>query len=274
MNDGLLVRDARDSGSPRLGFLIVAQQELRDLWLGTPGLAILLAYSALLSVLSFIMAGNSSLNLLDARETVNLVVQVAMGFGGLAALVVSAGAISGERERGTLEHILLTPLRRRDLVIGKGIAAYSTWLVAMIVAVPYIAVLSNGPGLVGDSLVILAGVGSVSVLALTALGMIVSVVSPTNRTSLVVAFALVIALAAPSQLPQASLRGIFGEILITANPISSALKLTGHILIDRATWASQFKLLMSPVIASAVLLTLAAVLSQRLTLGGVRWKNA
>ena len=90
-------------------WITVAGHEMRELWLAGRGLTILLTYSVLLSVLTFITAGNAELNLLDARETVSLVVKVVIAFGTLAALLASADAISGERERGTLEYLLLTP---------------------------------------------------------------------------------------------------------------------------------------------------------------------
>jgi len=93
----IAIRD-REKRSPRvdLRWLTVTTHELQDLWFGGRGLAMLLAYSFLLSLLTFIAAGNADLNLLDARETVSLVVKVAIAFGTLAALITSADAIAGE----------------------------------------------------------------------------------------------------------------------------------------------------------------------------------
>ena len=42
----------------------------------------------------------------------------------LVPAVVSSYAIVGEREQGTLEPVLTTPLRREELLIGKALAAY------------------------------------------------------------------------------------------------------------------------------------------------------
>lgn len=49
----------------------------------------------------------------------NLTLQVAVAVGALLALLVAADAVSGERERGTLESLLLTPVARGELVLGK-----------------------------------------------------------------------------------------------------------------------------------------------------------
>ena len=120
---------------PRRAWLIVAGQELRDLWLGGRGLALTLAFSLLLSVMTYLTATNSVLNFLEQRESVNLTLQVAVAVGALLVLLGAADALSGERERGTLESLLLAPVHRLELVVGKGLAALSLWLVAFAVSI-------------------------------------------------------------------------------------------------------------------------------------------
>ena len=251
--------------TPRHGWLIVAGQEFRDLWFGTRGLTMMLGYSAVLSVLAFLIAGNQDLNFLDARESIGLFVQVTLALGTLAALIVSADAISGERERGTLEHLLLTPVRRRDLVSGKLLAALTVWVAALAVAVPYVLVLARGPGIAGDALLVLFA-GTLTAMALTALGLAVSSITRTNRSSLIIAIVVLLALAAPSQLPAPATRGVLGDLLVLANPVAAGLKLSTRIIVDQATWASQWKLLISPAIAAFVLMAAAVAGSRRLRL--------
>ena len=91
---------------------VVARQELRDLWIGGRGLLLAFAFSILLSAITYLGATNEALNFLERREAVNLTLQVAVGVGALLALLAAADAISGERERGTLESLLLTPVDR------------------------------------------------------------------------------------------------------------------------------------------------------------------
>ena len=92
------------------GWVVVLEQELRDLWLGGRGLLLCLAFSGLLSVIAYLVATNTALNFLEQRESVNLTLQVAIAVGALLALLAAADAVSGERERGTLESLLLTPV--------------------------------------------------------------------------------------------------------------------------------------------------------------------
>src|SRR5213080_1486921 len=110
---------ASEQGAARRGWAIVGAQEARNLWLGGRGLALSLAFSLLLSVLAYLTATNRALNFLEQRESVNLTLQVAIAVGALLALLAAADTVSGERERGTLEALLLTPVSRLQLVAGK-----------------------------------------------------------------------------------------------------------------------------------------------------------
>ncbi len=254
----------------RAGWRVVFQQECWDLWLGAKGLVVLFVYTALLSLMAFLAASDADLNLLDARESVSVVVQIAIALGTLAALIVSADAISGERERGTLESILVTPLGRGDLVIGKLLAATTMWMVALAVALPYVVVISRGPEVTADAIVALVVVGSLVAAALTALGLAISAAASSNRVSLAAAIGLLLVLAAPSQLPGVTQNGVLGSIVIKVNPVSAGLKLANNVLVDQSSWGSQWTLMLSPIIAALVLTIVAIVLSRRIELGGAR----
>src|SRR5258706_5019644 len=131
---------------------VVTGHELRDLWLGGRGLFLTLAFSGLLSVLSYLVATNQALNFLEQREAVNLTLQVAIAVGAILALLAGADAISGERERGSLESLLLTPVSRLELTGGKLPAGVSLPVPAPVVPVPYGWVLSRCIRNVGDAL--------------------------------------------------------------------------------------------------------------------------
>jgi len=132
--------------------MIVVGQELRDLWLGGRALVLTLALSLLLSVVSYLVATNQELNFLEQRESVNLTLQVAVAVGALLALLAAADTISGERERGTLESLLVTPISRQRLAAGKLAAALSLWIGAFVVTIPYVWYLSRGVGVVAEAL--------------------------------------------------------------------------------------------------------------------------
>jgi ABC-2 type transport system permease protein len=254
----------------RSQWAIVARHETAELWLSAKGLSVLFGFTLLLSILSYLASADAGINLLDARESVGVVVQTSIGLGTLAALVVSADAISGERERGTLEALLVTPISRRSLVIGKLLAATTMWVATLVVALPFVAVMADGPGVAGDALVVLIVAGALVAAALTALGLAISAVAMSNRVSLAAAVAALLLLAAPSQLPAVKANGALGAALIKANPVSAGLTLANNVLVKQQAWSNQTGLLISPIVAAAVLTALAIALSTRLELGGAR----
>jgi len=250
------------------GWGIVGRQELRDLWLGGRGLLLVLAFSALLSVIAYLTATNRALNFLEQRESVNLTLQVAIAVGSLLALLAAADAVSGERERSTLESLLLTPVRRLDVVGGKLLAALSLWLAAFIVAIPYVWFLGRGIGLVGNALLVGFVVGTLLAVFLASFGIVVSVFARSNRVSLSLSLFLLLAVFAPTQLPSSAQKGWAGELLLRVNPVTAGEHYVGKILVDGHTWSEDLSWLVSPLIGAVVFAALAAVVGSRfLTLG-------
>ncbi len=249
---------------------VIAKQELIDLWFSSKGLSVLFGFTLLLSALSYLASADAGINLLDARESVGVVVQVSIALGTLAALVVSADAISGERERGTLESLLVTPVARRNIVVGKLVAATSMWIAALIVALPFVAVMADGPGVASEAVLVLLVGGGLVAAALTALGLAVSSIAMSNRTSLAASIAILLMLAAPSQLPSIAANGTIGAIFVKANPVSSGLKLANNVLVRQQSWPDNWTFLISPLVAAVVLTAVAVALSNRLELGGAR----
>lgn len=256
--------------TPRPGWVVVARQELAELWGGSRGLGLLFGFTALLSVLAYLASADAGINLLDARESVSVVVQTSMALGTLCALVISADAISGERERGTLEALLVSPLERRDLVLGKLLAATTFWVAAIAITVPYVVVMARGPGVAFDALLVLVVAGSLVAAALTALGLAISSIAMSNRVSLGAAIATMLLLAAPSRLPGVTANGFLGSILIKLNPVSAGLRLASEVLVSQKSWSSQWSLLVSPAVAAVLLTGIAIVLSGRIELGDSR----
>jgi len=245
------------------GWVVVLGQELRDLWLGGRGLLLSLGFSLLLSTVTYLLAINTDLNFLERRDSVSLTLQVATAIGGLLALIAAADAISGERERGTLETVLLTPLARREIVVGKLIASISLWLVAFAITVPYVWFLGRGVGIVGDALVIGFVVGTLIAIFLASLGTLISLFSSSNRVALSLSLFLLLALFAPTQLPSGAQKGWLGDLLVRIDPMSAGEHYVGKIVVSGHSWTQDVSLLISPVIAAIGLTAAVVILSSR-----------
>jgi ABC-2 type transport system permease protein len=252
----------RAESRPR-AWTVVLEQELRDLWVGGRGLALSIAFSVLLSVIAYLVATNRALNFLEQRESVNLTLQVAIAVGSLLALLVAADAISGERERGTLEGLLLAPVARRQLVTGKFLAALSLWAAAYVITVPYVWFLGRGVGIVGDALVTGIVVGTLLALFLTGLGMLLSVLVGSNRLSMSLGIFALLALFAPTQLPSSAQQGWAGELLLRINPITAGEHYVGKIVTNAHPWGDDVSWLISPLVAAVVFTVAALVIAPR-----------
>jgi ABC-2 type transport system permease protein len=248
--------------------MVVADRELRDLWLAGRGLPLLLAYTVLLSVTSYLVAANQALNFLEQREAVGLTLQVAVAVGALLVLLGAADAVSGERERGTLESLLLSPAPRRALVIGKAVAALSLWAAAWIVSLPYVWYLGRGVGVVGVAVTSSLAVGSLLAVFLAGYGLLVSTLVSSNRLSLSVSLFALLALYAPTQMPTAVQNSWIGELLLRLDPFTAGLRYLGMLVINGRGAGQDAGWLIGPLVAAVVAVAVALTVAGRLSLQG------
>jgi ABC-2 type transport system permease protein len=260
-------------GRRQPGWLVIAARDCRELWEGGRGPALLVGYSVLLSCVGYLAATNQALNFLEQREAVNLTLQVAMAVGVLVALVSAADAISGERERGTLEALLLTPVSRRAIVAGKLAAALSLWLACWTVSLPYLWVLGRGVAVVAESASLSLGVGTATALGLVEVGLLISALSGSNRASVASSVFLLIALSAPTQLPTGLANTAVGGALIRLNPVGSGLHYVSAVLVRGRGASRDLSYLAAPVLVAVLAgtaLLLAAPRIVTLAAGGRR----
>lgn len=242
----------RAGGGGQPGWRIVAEQECRALWVSGRGPLLVFAFSVLLSVVTYLSATNKVLNFLEQREAVNLTLQVAVTVGVLVTLVVSADAISGERERATLETLLLTPVSRRSIATGKLLGALSLWLATFVVSVPYIWVIGRGVSVVGQALLVGLAVGTLLAVALSALGLLISAASSSNKASLAGSLFILLALFAPTQLPSGVQRGWFGGFLVRLNPVTAADHYITGLVVKGYDWTRDLSYLTSPIVTAVL----------------------
>ena len=179
---------------------IVFARELRDLWVGGKALYLILMYALLLGVYGFVLASNAEVKLLPTREMVAEMVKVSIVVGLFICLIIGADSFSGERDRSTLEGLLLSPASRRQIALGKLLAATSAWPTALALAIPYWITLADSPKMLGQALVWGSLLGTLLAPAMAALGMLVSVWCNSNRTSMLVALCLFLVLLLPTEL--------------------------------------------------------------------------
>lgn len=246
---------------------IVTSRELRDLWLGGKGLSLVLIYTVLLGVYAYLFASNSELQLLPLKQMVLEIVKAAIFVGLFICLIIGADSVSGERERATLEGLLLTPTSRRQIVAGKFLSAVSPWPVALIVALPYWIVLSKGDPALGQALRWGPLMGTLLAPAFAGLGMLVSLWCNSNKTSMLVSVALYLVFVLPAEYSglatvtvsaQATERSNLFQL---ANPVGASDRLLHEVIMGNApahqVWAWMTTPVLFPIIVLAALFLLA-----------------
>jgi ABC-2 type transport system permease protein len=247
-------------------WIVVAEQELRDLWLSGRGLALMALYTAVLSGSTYLVAINEDLNFVEQREAVSLTVKVAVVVGGLLVVLAAADSISGERERATLESLLLTPAPRRAFVVGKGLSALSLWVVGYALALPYVWWLGRDVGTFGVAFASGLVVGTMLALLCVGIGLLVSMFSNSNLLSLSISFFVLLVLVAPQQLPTDAARGWAGDLLLRLDPFTSGLTYLDKVIINERGFVADLDLLLVPLLAAVAVPAVAVLLAGRLRL--------
>jgi ABC-2 type transport system permease protein len=229
---------------------IVFRREVHELWVGGKAPILLLVYTVLLGVMTYVMASNSELSLIPPQEMVYETLKGAFAYSLFILMVVGADAISGERERATLESLLLTPTSRRQIMIGKFLACVTPWPAALLICIPYLHAISQGNVVFQHAVVWGAITGTLLVPAFAGIGMLASFWSNSNKSSYFVALAFYVLFMAPTTLPGRAQTGFMGALLQQANPIASTYHFQSKLLVNNRTFAEWWPWLVAPAVLS------------------------
>ena len=245
------------------GWIVVASQELSALWRGGRIPALFVPFSIVLSFMSYLLATNKELSLTPPKEMVYFILQVTMAVGLLLSLIIGANSISGERENGTFESLLVTPVGRREILLGKYLAALSPWPFIVAISTVYMALLAPTAQTFWLALGLLGVLGSVLMIIFAGFGLLVSIYSNSNRTSLSVSLVVLLLTLVETQLPSGGQTGNVGYLFKRIDPIEATLQVTEKVLVNNRTitemnnpLGSQGFWLLSPLIAAVLVLVL------------------
>jgi len=218
---------------------LIARKESGELLGSGRGLGWLLALSVILSVLALLLVSNTELNLLDNAQVVYMVMGTITALGGLLALVLGSDAIAGEKERGTLIPLLLTPLTTTQMVLGKMGGQVVAWGLMYALSLPYLwAVGSSGQNLV-QAIAYLALFGTPVVLGFGFYAIGLSARFGNVRTALLAALITLMLLASPLLIGPSLRQSTLGKLFDMVNPFSAALNTFDSVVIDSQPFSMQ-----------------------------------
>jgi len=234
-------------------------RELADLWIGGKALYLILAYSIFLGFQAYSQVKTAQTDMVPPKEMVFATLQVVFYTGGLIGLIIGADSISGERERGTLEAILLTPVSRRQIILGKFLAGLSPWPIALLVAIPFLKLLSQGDPIFGQSLYWGGIVGSLLAIGFTGLGMLVSFWSNSNKVSFFVSVGLYLIVLLPTTWPGRAVRGAVAKFFQRMNPLEGTNELLEKILVNNRPFSQYAVWFRTPEVFAALVVVILLV---------------
>jgi ABC-2 type transport system permease protein len=235
---------------------LLLRRELADLWLGGRLLILLILFAVLMSVTAVMRELESAVNIIPPAEMVFLTLQSCIAFGMIVSLIIGADTVSGERERGTLEPLLLAPASRREIIFGKYLAAISPWPVVLLLTVPYLLVVSDADGRLAVAFLWAALVGTLLALAYTGFAMIVSMWSRSNRTSLFVSLFTFLIFLIPTQFPGEAQKGGLGYAVQQVNPMQATSSFLEKIIVNNRSFDEIAAYFGAQVIAATVIVIL------------------
>jgi len=246
----------RSVRQPLGGWRVVCGKELRELWIGGKALNLTIAYAILLGAYTFLMARHSAESIEPPKDMVFELLKSALMFAVFMGVIIGADSIAGERERGSLEGLLLTPVRRRHIVIGKFIAAVSTWPAALLISVPYFYVLAQGDVVFRQALLWGGLFGTILILGFTAFGMLVSFWCNTIKTSLFLGLGGYLLFLLPTTMTGHAQGGFMGLLFQALNPMQGPRYFLARILVNNRTPATEWPFAVSSVVFAVLTLTL------------------
>jgi ABC-2 type transport system permease protein len=221
---------------------------MEELWIGGKALILLLIYSIIVSIMVYVYCFNSELTLIPPREATYEIIKNAMSISLFIGLVIGADSLSGERDRGTLESLLLTSTDRREIVTGKFLAALTQWPAAFIIILPFINILSQ-VGEIFTPAVVWGGItGTLLVVGFTGLGMLVSFWSASNKISYFFSLGIYALFLVPAQLPGRAENIEEGLFFQWINPLASVNHLLSEHLVNYRPVLENWLWLLAPAV--------------------------
>jgi ABC-type transport system involved in multi-copper enzyme maturation permease subunit len=211
---------------------LIARKEAGELLLSVRGLVWLTAVAVALSAFGLLLVSNTELSLLDNAQVVYDMCAIVTALASLIALIAGIDAVAGERERGSLLPLMLTPAPRSAILGGKLGGTALAWGVIYALSLPYLwAVGSTGQNM-ADSMAITALLGTPIVLGFGFFGMGLGGMLDSPRTALLAGLVTLGLSASPLLIGASFRQSAIGQLFDAVNPLSAAANGYDAVIID------------------------------------------
>jgi ABC-type Na+ efflux pump permease subunit len=210
----------------------LVRKELHEDVFSGRGLLFMAVATIVLSGFAVLLVSNTELSLLVNAEALYYMAGIVLVLSVLVVLLKAADAFAGERQRQTLEPLLLTPLGGPTTAWAKLAGLLTSWVLILAVGVPYLwAVGSTGQNLL-MALLYLVLAGTLVVVTVGSLMLALSTRVQSVKTALSVGIAVFLILASPLLIGASLRANPIGRVLDWINPVAAALNTLDSVIID------------------------------------------
>jgi ABC-type Na+ efflux pump permease subunit len=196
------------------------------------GAALYLVGAGVLSVFSLLIVSNTELSLLDNAQAVYMLSAIIITMTLIIIVIRGGDGFAGERERETLETLLITPVSPAEIAVAKLMGLLFLWLIIFVLSMPYLwAVGSTGQNLF-SALIYLFVAGTLLVVIFGGFMLALSVRMKTFRGSLSIGLAVFLLSASPILLGPSLRQSAVGRFVDLINPFAIALNMLDSVVVD------------------------------------------
>ncbi|WP_040952987.1 ABC transporter permease [Gorillibacterium massiliense] len=249
-----------------LTYLIV--KEVRENLLSLKGALWMLFAAILFSSLSYSFVTVKELSYISQVEMMNTFMKVVLLFGLLITLILAASSIASEKERGTLESLMLTPISKRKLVAGKWMGVIAAWVAVTVIASPYVFTIAKGTAISGQVALFMFGFGTLIIGSFTAVSLGLSSIFHSSKNAMILSIIFFLMFALPAFLSTTTKKNGFGKFIDTISPLSGGIKMMKNLFVNKMSIAAAMGASPSIFIFFVVSLAFLVFAVQKLTLLG------
>ena len=210
----------------------LVRKEIYEDLAATRGSILFLIAGMVLSAFSILLVSNTELSLLDNAQAVYMMCGIIVMLGTLIAVIRGSDGFAGERERDTLEPLMLTPATTQNLAHAKLIGILFTWMILFCVSTPYLwAVGSTGQNL-WSTIPYLFATGTLLVLIFASASLALSSRTRRIKSALSMGLTLLLLAGTPFVLGASLRQSAVGRFMDLVNPIAGALNTLDSTIID------------------------------------------
>lgn len=232
--------------------LSIIKKELRENFYAMKGNLWLIIIAIIFSIMSYSFVSVKELSLLAQTEVIVTMSKLVVGLALLITIVLAAVTFSNEKEESTMESLMLTPVPKMQLAFEKLVGVLLMGISVFAIAIPYIATLSYGTGLIARAVIFIVFIGSIVAFSYANISITLSILLGSSKSSIITSIIFFILTGLPSLLSTSIKKAGFGAVIEKISPLSNTFNLMKAVIIEKQGFAGMTKFII-PILIFAVL---------------------